>query len=348
MKQTNTNNQSSTPNKSFFQRIYSFFDQLMPFQNANEFSYIRVKSTIAVLVGIMVFLFLSFEIFSGYSFLVKADIIKPISLIKEDKKPTLAIVEIDSAITIEMSKNFEIEMEKIRKDKSIKSVLIVFNSGGGSPAASDDMAHYIEYFKETKPVYSYIQSVCASGAYYIASASDRIYANPTSIVGSIGVVLPHYNGADLAKTIGIEEDYIAAGKHKVPLSLMKKMTDKDRVYLQTHLLDPTYKAFKDYVAKMRHLDKETIDNIAEGIIYVSSMKEVKGILVDETISLIELKNSIKKNISNKFNIKFKDVTEKSYSAKPTEKKGLLGLEVNVGSQQLNHILTSNTSLSLGK
>lgn len=340
----NINNTTEIKNKkNIFQRFYRFADSIFPFANANESSYVRVKSNIAVLIGLMAFMFFIFEIYSGYSFLVKADVLPPINIFEKEKKPSLAIVEINSAITIPMSKNFETIMDELKANDSIDSVLLVFNSGGGMPAASDDMAHYIEDFRKVKPVNSYIQSVCASGAYYIASATENIYANPTSIVGSIGVVLPHYNVAELANTIGVEEDYVAAGKHKVPLSLMKKMTADERSYLQNQLLSPTYKVFKDYVARTRGLSEEQINKVAEGIIYVSSMKEVDGVLVDKTTSLIELKNELKDGIATKYNVDFNEVEVYVFNAKP-EKKNILGLSMDIGSKQLESLMQSQSAL----
>lgn len=341
----NTSQENGLPQrKNIFQKFYGFVDSIFPFSSANESSYMRVKSNIAVLIGLMTFMFFLFQIFSGYSFLVKAEIISPVSFIEKESTPSLAIVEINSEITIPMSKHFEEVMESLKTNDQVKSVLVIFNSGGGSPAASDDMAHYIEDFRKIKPVNSYVQSICASGAYYIASATEKIYANPTSIVGSIGVVLPHYNGAELAKTIGIEENYVAAGKHKVPLSLMKKMSTDEEKYLQNQLLLPTYEVFKAYVARTRNLSSEQINEVSEGIIYVSAMDEVKGVLVDETISLIQLKNNIKKGIAEASNIDVNNVQTVTFNAKPVDKKSLIGLSMDVGSKQFENMLNTSSGV----
>lgn len=334
---------SENKNRGFFSKFYGIFDSIFPFQNANEFSFIRVKANIGVIIGLMAFSFFAFEIFFGYSFLVKKELIEPISFIQEEPKPTLAIVDFNSAITIPMSENFMQKMEILRTDNTVKSVLLVFNSGGGSPAASDDIAHYIEYFQKTKPVYSYIQSICASGAYYIASATSEIYTNPTAIVGSIGVVLPHYNFSKLAKTIGVEENHITAGKHKVPLSLLKTMSPKDRKYIENQLLNPTYKVFKNYVGEQRDLNSSEMDLLAEGIIYTGSMDVIQKKLIDKQSSFIELKIELLEAISSSNSINIDDIHIVRFNAEKENPKSLLGMSVDIGSSQFQNLTKESLS-----
>jgi len=306
----------------------NIFDKIFPFKGATECTYMRVKSNIALLGGMIVFVFLMIELVIGFNFLKKAGIIK----MPEEKGAKVKVMRFDEEITIDTYRRFIDNMDKFKKDDDVKAVVIVFNSGGGSPAASDDIAHYILDFKKKKPVYAYVQSICASGAYYIASSATKIYSNPTGIVGSIGVLLPHYNIGKLAGTLGVNEDYVAAGKHKVPISMFRELSKEDKEYLKNNLLSPTYWTFKNFVAENRNLSKEQIDKLAEGIIYTGAMKEVQGTLIDGTTSLIAFKNDLVKEIAEKHNVKEDDVKWDAFDLKQKKKVGLLGVNVDVASK----------------
>ncbi len=162
--------------KGIFQKIYSFFDKILPFRKANENSFYRVKSIISTLIGIGVFIFLLVEILIAFNFMVSSNLFNK-NKVDIKKEHNIAVLNFNEQITIDTYKRFKAKMDKFKKNKKIDSVLIVFNSGGGSPSASDDMANYILDFKKDKKVYVYVQSICASGAYYIASAANYIYAN---------------------------------------------------------------------------------------------------------------------------------------------------------------------------
>lgn len=317
--------------KNLLQKIYSFFDNILPFKNATECTYMRVKSHIGLMIGLMIGLFVIMELFAGYAFLAKAGLVPKIET-KNLKAHNIYVLNFDEQITIDTYRRFKEKMDKVKKDKTIETIVIIFNSGGGSPAASDDIANYILELKKHKKVYSYVQSVCASGAYYIASATDKIYTNPTGIVGSIGVLLPHYTVEKLAKKIGVNEDYIAAGNHKVPMTMFKEMTNEDKEYLKNHLLLPTYKAFKDFVATNRNLSKKEIDKLADGIIYVGSMKEIQGKLVDEVTSLSKLEETLKNKIMKKYNTEEKNVVWVEVNLKDDKRKGILGLNVDLNNK----------------
>jgi len=140
----------------------------------------------------------------------------------------------------------------------------------------------------------YVQSIAASGGYYIASAIRPIIANQNAIVGSIGVILPHYSIGELAKKIGIEEDDLSSDKYKKPISLFRKVNDEERDYIQKQLLDPTYQNFINAVAANRSLSREKLEPYTEGKIFVANDPSIQGILVDEISILHTLKSRMKK------------------------------------------------------
>jgi len=217
-------------------------------------------------------------------------------------KPYIAVININKTITIDYINKLIAKMDKLKKDKNCKEYLLIFNTPGGSPSASDEFNAYLKFLNKIKKVNVYVESMAASGGYYIISAIKPIIANKNAVVGSIGVIMPHYVIGKLAKKIGIEEDDITVGKYKKPISLFKKATAEEKNYLMKNLLMPTYENFLKTVANDRNISLEKLKKYADGKIYLAS--KVKGILVDKISTLIEVKKSIKKRYKN---IKFVNI-----------------------------------------
>jgi len=243
-----------------------------------------------VLIGVIL-LFLA-EIFLLIIFFKKS-----FSFNKPITKPYIAEININKTITVKYINSLIDKMEKLKKDKNLKAFLLIFNTPGGSPSASDEMNAYLKYLQKQKKVYVYIESMAASGGYYIISAIKPIVANKNAIVGSIGVIMPHFVIDKLAKKIGIEEDTITVGKYKEPISLFKKATPEQKKYLLKHLLNPTYNNFLKTVAKDRNISIDKLKKYADGKIYIAS--SVKGIFVDKISNLIDFKEEIKKETKAK-------------------------------------------------
>ena len=243
-----------------------------------------------VLIGVIL-------LFLAEIFLLAIFFKKSFSLNKSITKPYIAQINIDKTITVKYINTLIDKMEKLKKDKNLKAFLLIFNTPGGSPSASDEMNAYLKYLQKQKKVYVYIESMAASGGYYIISAIKPIVANKNAIVGSIGVIMPHFVIDKLAKKIGIEEDTITVGKYKEPISLFKKATPDQKKYLLKHLLNPTYNNFLKTVAKDRNISIDKLKKYADGKIYIAS--SVKGIFVDKISNLIDFKEEIKKETKAK-------------------------------------------------
>jgi protease-4 len=211
-------------------------------------------------------------------------------------KPYVAVININKAITVDYINTLINKMDKLKKDKNCKEFLLVFNTPGGSPSASDEFNAYLKFLNKSKKVNVYVESMAASGGYYIISAIRPIVANKNAVVGSIGVIMPHYVIGKLAKKLGVEEDDITVGKYKKPISFFKKATPQEKKYLMQNLLLPTYENFLNVVAKDRNLSVEKLKNYAEGKIYIAA--KVKGILVDKISTLTQYKQQIKKRLGN--------------------------------------------------
>lgn len=226
-----------------------------------------------------------------------------------DVNPThskVAVVRYNKPVTEEFTTKVMEKMDEIREDKSYKSVLFIMGSPGGSPTASEELSEYLKAYQKDMNITMYVDSIAASGGYYIASAIKPLIANKNAIVGSIGVIMPHYNLEELAKKVGVEEDYLAAGKFKKPVSMLAKIDDENREYMTNNLLKPTYDNFINAVATNRGLKAEQITPFAEGKIFIANVPEVQGILVDEISSLYQVKAKIRKDLKNK-KISFVDV-----------------------------------------
>jgi len=209
-------------------------------------------------------------------------------------KPYVAVININKTITVDYINRIMNKMDALLKDKKCKEFLLVFNTPGGSPSASDEFNAYLKFVNKKKKVNVYVESMAASGGYYIVSAIKPIVANKNAVVGSIGVIMPHFVIGKLAKKVGVEEDDITVGKYKKPISLFKKATPEEKKYLLNNLLQPTYENFLKVVSEDRNISIEKLKNYAEGKIFIAT--KVKGILVDKISSLIEFKNEIKKRL----------------------------------------------------
>jgi protease-4 len=233
----------------------------------------------------------------GVTLLIIAEALFLFSLFKgsfttKPHSPYVAVININKTITNEYIDKITQKMDKLLEDKNCKEFLLIFNTPGGSPSASDEFNAYLKYANKKKRVNVYVESMAASGGYYIASAIKPLIANKNAIVGSIGVIMPHYVIEKLAKKIGVEEDDIAVGKYKKPISLFKKVSPEDKEYLMNNLLMPTYENFLKVVANDRNISIEKLKKYADGKIFLAT--KVKGILVDKISTLTDVKEEIKK------------------------------------------------------
>jgi len=237
----------------------------------------------------------------GVALLIIAELVLLFSFFKKTfssnqttNKPYVAVININKTITVDYINKLTNKMNALVKDKNCKEFLLIFNTPGGSPSASDEFNAYLKYINKKKKVNVYVESMAASGGYYIISAIKPIIANKNAVVGSIGVIMPHFVLKKLADKVGIEEDSLTIGKYKQPVSWFRRFNEKDKEYLKKHLLMPTYENFLKTVAKDRNISIEKLQKYADGKIYVAST--VKGILVDKISSLIQTKEEIKKRL----------------------------------------------------
>lgn len=172
------------------------------------------------------------------------------------------------------------QLHQARDDAAVKAVVLRINSPGGSAPASQEVGTEIKKLRATgKPVVASMGDVAASGGYWLAAVTDRIYANPATLTGSIGVYIPYANWQELYKKIGIQSEKIKSGPHKDILSPDRPMTAEERAIIQV-MVDDLYGQFVAVVAEGRKMDPARVRQLADGRIYTGSQAKELG-LVDE-------------------------------------------------------------------
>lgn len=238
----------------------------------------------------------------------------------------LAVVEVNGVIASDSDANaYDISRaltEAFENPKS-KAVALAINSPGGSPVQSDEiwqtaMALRKEY--PDKKLYAVIGEVGASGAYYIASAADEIWVNPSSLVGSIGVIMSSYNTEELMKKIGIQDRTLTSGKYKDILSMSRPMTEEERVHVQK-LLDTTHQNFIDAVKEGRgdKLKNPEKNEIFSGLFWTGKQSIELG-LADDVGSISKLEKEME--VENSVNYTYVDPMHKVFDR--------LGVQVGKG------------------
>ena len=193
-------------------------------------------------------------------------------------------------------------LKKIRAathDEEIQGLYLILDTPGGEVTLADIIADAVRRFKEAQEdrfVLVEMGSLCCSGGYYIAAGADYIMAHPTTITGSIGVLLSTINAAELAKKIGIESVVIATGTNKAMLDPLKPV-DQEHVKIFKKAVDADYERFLSIVSKGRKIPVEKLRPIADGrILNAEEAKELKlidaiGYAEDAEAQLAKLANS---------------------------------------------------------
>ena len=170
-------------------------------------------------------------------------------------------------------------LEKARNDDKIKAIVLRVNSPGGSALASELIWREVELTKKVKPVIVSMGDVAASGGYYIACNANKIFAEPTTITGSIGVfgTLPNVKG--LADSWGINAEQVVTNKNAVTYSLFEPMNDSQRGFIKESIAS-VYSLFTNRVAQGRNMTQEAVHEIAQGRVWTGADALNNG-LIDE-------------------------------------------------------------------
>jgi protease-4 len=174
------------------------------------------------------------------------------------------------------------QLKKFNDDDSIKAIIIHVNSPGGGVAASEEIYREVKRIHDAKkkPIVASIETVGASGAYYVSSATNKIYADNGSVVGSIGVISEWVNYGDLLHWAKLKEEILKVGEFKDTGTPTRELTPAERAYLQG-LIDDMYAQFVKAVADGRGRKFDEIKAVADGRVWTGeqalSMKMVDQI-----------------------------------------------------------------------
>jgi protease-4 len=193
------------------------------------------------------------------------------------KTDSIAVIEV-SGVILDADK-VDKQLQKFGDDDSVKAIILHINSPGGGAAASQEIYHEVLRVRQQKhkKIVASVESVGASGAYYIASACDKIYANPASVVGSIGVIMEWTNYGDLLKWAKMKNITISRGELKDAGDPTRDLTPKEEAYFQS-LVDNMYSQFIHDVAVGRHTTDDKIAPLATGQVWTGEQAQPLGLI----------------------------------------------------------------------
>jgi len=174
---------------------------------------------------------------------------------------------------------FAREIRRLRQDDAVKAIVLRVNSPGGSASASENIAREVRLARKVKPVIISMGTYAASGGYWIAADGDRIFAEPTTITGSIGVFGLQFDVQKLANNVGLTFDVVKTCKYADVITITRPKTDDELAIFQ-NMVDWIYGEFIGKVAEARKLKKEDVQDIAQGRVWSGAEAKKIG-LVDE-------------------------------------------------------------------
>lgn len=182
--------------------------------------------------------------------------------------------------TLPMVSTIKRALEQATDDNRVKAIVLHINSPGGEVTASDILYAAVKAAAKKKPVVVYMDSMAASGGYYISCGATKIVASDTTLTGSIGVIMESFSYHELFNKVGLGTNTFTSGKFKDSLSGARPMRDDEKAYIQD-LVSQMYDRFVGIVAEARKLDKEQLKTtVADGRVMLGG-EALKQKLVDQ-------------------------------------------------------------------
>jgi protease-4 len=197
-------------------------------------------------------------------------------LIVNAKESSILVGTSDNPVSL-----FRERLDAAADDKRVKAVVLRINSPGGGVTASDIMYQDLLRFRRAtgKPVVACMMDVAASGGYYLSMGANHVIAHPTTVTGSIGVIMNMYNATGLATMLGVSSSPIKSGPNKDIGNPLRPMSETERAILQG-MVDAFYNQFVEVVVRGRGLPEERVRFLADGRVYTGIDAKKLG-LVDE-------------------------------------------------------------------
>ncbi len=176
-------------------------------------------------------------------------------------------------------------LRMVRRDRSVRAVVLRIDSPGGSSVASDVIWREVELTRREKPVIVSMSDMAGSGGYWIAMPATKIVAEPQTLTGSIGVLAGKFSMAGLLDKLQVTTEKVAFGDKSTIFSLLRPFTPEERKVLKSEIVW-TYGKFLEKAAEGRHMSREAVDKVGKGRVWTG--RQAKGIgLVDELGGLTE-------------------------------------------------------------
>lgn len=189
----------------------------------------------------------------------------------------VGIVEVEGPIM--GSKKIVKNLRRYARDESIKGIVVRVNSPGGAVAPSQEIFRAIEDAGTKKPIAVSMGSTAASGGYYVALGADRIFANPGTVTGSIGVITQLFDVHEILNTVNVEVNTIKTGPYKDSGSPFREFNLQDEVQFR-QLIDDVYDQFVDDIAAARNMDVEAVKKLADGRVFTGRQAKELALVDD--------------------------------------------------------------------
>lgn len=189
----------------------------------------------------------------------------------------IGILEVEG--TIVDSRRMIEQIEEFREHSNIKAVIVRIDSPGGGVGPSQEIYSELKHLAEEKPLVVSMGAVAASGGYYLAVAGERIFANPGTITGSIGVIMSFPNYQELMGKIGIQTEVVKSGRFKDIGSATREFSEDDRALLQ-EMIDDVHLQFVEAISAGRNMSIERLQPFVDGRIFTGRQAKEAG-LIDE-------------------------------------------------------------------
>ena len=243
----------------------------------------KKKSNKAVIIGVLASVFVAFILLISLIGSLFDDVSTPSKPFSSGYE-NVTVLHIDGTIGDEEEyynqEWITSEIKRAELDRDNKGIVLKVNSPGGSVYESDETyLNLMDYKKKTgRPIYAYAEDLMASGGYYIAAASDEIYANRNSLVGSIGVIgFQSVDATGLLNKLGVKVTTVHSGKDKIMGSFSSGLTAEQKAQLQA-MTDECYEQFVDIVAKSRKMSFEKAKSLATGGVYSAKQAKKNGLI----------------------------------------------------------------------
>lgn len=276
-------------------------------------------------------------------------------------KDKIALISLQGVITYNTKSSFLGDLnsaegalkalKKVIKDENVKGVIFRVNSPGGTVAMSQEIHNALLKLREKKPVVVSMADIAASGGYFVACAADRIYANPGSLTGSIGVIMETVNAKTLlTDKLGVESETIKSGRFKDTGSVYRPLRQDERTLLQ-NLVNNAYSQFltaieqgridrdDEYKVEKVELNKENLKKYADGRVFTGEQALQYG-FIDHLGGLEQATEGVKKMAMEKFPFISSDIEVVNYN-KPSDFSEFLfqiSSSLNPGAQSFETLL----------